>query len=244
MICNQTESGWEIIFQRAHALLAAKLVAPWRPEQRPVRWVETLNAIAQHDNGWQEWERGDRVTEAGAPRDFTQMPLEQIVLQAERVVTRAWHQSLWSGLLVSRHISHLYESRRSESASMAELLDAQQVWRQKWRRCLGVSRQEVDAGYALLLWGDSLSLILCRRALPDGESTAVIGRGPGGKEYTWRQRGDGSLSVSPWPFALQRFCVDVDVHRLQQTTFASDNALASALQEANIVQQRWEFWTE
>ena len=243
MICNQTENGWEIIFQRAHALLAAKLAFYWRPTERPARWPETLNAIAQHDNGWQEWERGDRVTAEGTPRDFTEMPLKQIVLQAERVVTRAWHQSLWSGLLVSRHVSHLYEPRRGSYAALDDLLERQTALRRQWRRWLKSGREEVERAYQLLLWADTFSLLLCRQQLPAKGAVHEIGVEPGGQPYTLARHDDGSLSVRPWPYEQHRFFVEIDVHHLERRTFAGDDALADALQEATVTQQRWELWT-
>lgn len=186
---------------------------------------------------------GNRLTEEGTPRDFTQMPLAQIVLQAERAVTRAWHQSLWSGLLVSRHVSHLYERRRGEYNPLDQLLDEQNELRRRWRRWLDVSREAEDKGYALLLWADTLSLILCQDRLAD-EGRLEIGKGPDGERYELLQQLDGSLSVSPWPYELHRFHVEVEVHHLAKRTFASEDELADALQKATVTRRRWELWTK
>lgn len=244
MICNETEMGWEIIFQRAHALLAAKLVEHWHGKHRQARWLETLNAIAQHDNGWQEWETGDRLTEAGIPRDFADMALTQVVLQARRVVTRAWHQSLWGGLLVSRHLSYLYGPRRGEYGPLDELLDEQEAMRQQWRRWLGVDRKAVDEGYALLRWADSFSLLLCRGDLPSGDRKVQIGEGPGGRQYDLGRRPDGTLLVTPWPYRMHTFSVEVETHHVRQRTFAGEDALANALRGATVTRRRWELWTD
>lgn len=239
MILNKAETGWEIIYQRAHALLAAKLVTYWRPEDRPLRWTETLNAIAQHDNGWQEWEPGQRLTASGAPRHFSETPLNQIVQQAERVVDRAWHQSLWVGLLISRHISHLYEPQRGNLTALDQLLDEQQSRRQQWRRFLEVTSEEVDAAYALLLWGDTLSLILCCDDLPFDERRLEIGRGPQGKDYNVRQCSKGTVTIDPWPYTQDEFSVAVDVHQLNQLTFESEEALAQALHHTPVSRRVW-----
>ncbi|HSM55734.1 MAG TPA: DUF3891 family protein [Candidatus Sulfomarinibacteraceae bacterium] len=240
MITNQTDDEWEIIFQRAHALLAAKLVTYWRPEDRPLRWTETLNAVAQHDNGWQEWEAGERLTDAGAPRNFMQLPLPEVVIQGERVVTRAWHQSMWVGLLVSRHISHLHERRRGALASLDDLLDEQIELREKWRAALDVSREDVDRAYSLLRWGDSFSLILCMQRLPVDERAVEIERGPDGQRYDVFQRTDGVVVVQPWPYDRDSFRVSVDCHYLTQATFADDDELAQALRQAQVRQRVWE----
>lgn len=240
MICNQSETGWEIIFQRAHALLAAKLVTYWRDEQHPLRWTETLNAIAQHDNGWQEWEAGERLTEAGTPRDFRQMPLELVLTQAERVVTRAWHQSMWIGLLVSRHLAHLYTSRRDELPALDAFLEEQEGLRARWREAMGIDQEKVDRAYSLLWWGDTLSLILCLQRLPFGERALEIATGPDGTCYDVVQREDGTVVVRPWPYERERFHVAIDVHHLEQVTFASEEELAAALASARVSRRIWE----
>ncbi len=70
MIVNATQNGWEIIYHRAHALLAAQLAGQWRRKDAPARLYETIAAISHHDDLEKEWEE-DSLTEAGAPKDFT-----------------------------------------------------------------------------------------------------------------------------------------------------------------------------
>ena len=70
MIANLTATGWEIIYHRAHALLAAQLGGQWKRSKSPLRLYETIAAISHHDDLEKEWEE-DILTEAGAPLDFT-----------------------------------------------------------------------------------------------------------------------------------------------------------------------------
>ncbi|WP_243902450.1 DUF3891 family protein [Aetokthonos hydrillicola] len=49
MIVNQHQKGWEVIYHRAHALLAAQIAGHWHPKLRPIRWLETIAAISHHD---------------------------------------------------------------------------------------------------------------------------------------------------------------------------------------------------
>lgn len=37
MIVNATQKGWEIIYHRAHALLAAQLAGQWKRQNAPAR---------------------------------------------------------------------------------------------------------------------------------------------------------------------------------------------------------------
>lgn len=240
MIVNRLDGGWEIIYQRAHALLAAKLVTYWREADRPLRWTETLNAIAQHDNGWQEWEEGDRLNADGTPRNFTEMPLAVSRLQAARAVTRAWHQSQWVGLLVSRHISYLHERRRGESSEIDALLDQQIVQRAEWRQTLGVTEEDVEAAYALLRLGDAFSLMLCRRQLPSVGEWKRIQEGSSNTTYQVSTRRDGTLAVRPWPYERDRFKVSVDTFQLDQVKFRSEDELAEALRRAQPDRRIWE----
>ncbi len=56
MIVKATPNGWEVIYHRAHALLAAQLAGQWRRKNAPERLCETLAAIS-HDNDLEkEWE--------------------------------------------------------------------------------------------------------------------------------------------------------------------------------------------
>jgi hypothetical protein len=65
MIVNLVENGWEIIYHRAHALLAAKIAGQWSRKETPVRLYETIAAISHHDDLEREWE-GNHLTEANA----------------------------------------------------------------------------------------------------------------------------------------------------------------------------------
>ena len=239
MICNRTETGWEVIYQRAHALLAAHLVLHWKVSERPERWMATLSAVAQHDNGWQEWEPGERLTPVGTPRDFTETPPKDLVAQSERALRRAWHQSLWEGLLVSRHFSHLYEPMREASGELAAFLDSLPDQRKRWRNTLGVKKKEVDAAYALLRWADTFSLALCQHKLPKDERALEIGLGPDGTRYDVRQSSEGVITVTPWPYETDVFKVEIECYRLDELTFKDDKALAEALQGVKADPLRW-----
>lgn len=239
MICNRTESGWEVIYQQAHALLAMQLIQHWNPAERPDRWAQTLGATLEHDNGWQEWESGDRLTSVNTPRNFTETPVPDLLAQSERAITRAWHQSLWEGLLVSRHVSHLYRRLRTREPEIDAMLKEQTAQRARWRRQLGVKQAEVDHAYALLRWGDTFSLILCQHLLPFDERALEIGEGPDGTRYDVHQRADGTLAVTPWPYDVDRFDVEVNAYALGQLTFESSGELAEALHEAPFRLLQW-----
>ncbi|QNN44838.1 DUF3891 family protein [Pedobacter roseus] len=55
MIVNYCNSGWEIITQRGHGLLAIQICARWKISGQPYRWVETLIATTGHDEVFNEF---------------------------------------------------------------------------------------------------------------------------------------------------------------------------------------------
>jgi hypothetical protein len=250
MICNKHPEGWEIVYQRAHALLAAQLVAPWREDERGARWTETLAAVAQHDDGWQEWEPGGRLSDIGTPLHFREAPMEAILSQSEQLTARAWHQSLWVGLLVSRHLSALHEPLRGHHADLDSFLDRQTEQRAAWRRRIGVKKSDVTHAYAFLALADTLSLLLCERRMPYGGRSVEIGDGPGGARYNARlaeRAEDGGddpeatnvLTLDPWPYRTDAFTIHLDTYRLPQLTFASHDALIEALRESDVTVRSW-----
>ena len=241
MIVNRTDCGWEIIYQPAHALLSAQLAAYWRADTRPTRWWQTLNAVAQHDNGWHEWEVAAKITDDGMPRNFTQMTPWDAIAQWQRGVARGRHQSRWVGLLISRHATSLYEARQGELPELDQFLHEQLAQQQAWMAELNVSEDEVATAYAMIRWTDWLSLILCWRRLPDHGRSIDVGKGSDGVNYKVKRAVDGAVMLDPWPFEPLSFSLSVETRLLEQSTFEDDAALRAALASAPITMRKWEF---
>lgn len=239
MICNETEDGWEFIYQRAHALLAAKLITYWREEERPDRWTETLNAVAQHDNGWQEWEGGDFLNEDGTPRSFLETPMDHVIIQAARVVIRAWHQSLWVGLMVSSHISYLHEPKRGRDPELDAILDEQLQFRAQWAETLGVATNDVEGSYDFLRMADDFSLHLSMRKLEAPGEKANLAKGPNGICLEAFRRDDGTIGLDPWPYDRDQFPVSVDTYCVSKQKFSSNEELLEALWNAKAQPREW-----
>lgn len=237
MIVNLVKEGWEIIYQQAHALLAAQIAFAWRQTDRPARWVETLAAIAQHDDGQKYWAGKAGLTEAGAPANFTMLPFS--LEQARQVLEEARFQGQWRSLLTSMHLSFLYEELRGQNKTTDAFLEEQLHNQATWRKALKVTKKEAQKAYSLMQWCDRLSLILCRQELPETERALEISIGPDGVRYDVIEASDGSIQVNPWPFELAQFTVSVEVSCLSQLQFQSETELATALQQAPIRTKQW-----
>ncbi|MBD2361680.1 DUF3891 family protein [Anabaena minutissima FACHB-250] len=239
MIVNATPNGWEIIYHRAHALLAAQLAGQWRRKNFPARIYETLAAISHHDDLEKEWQE-DNLTPGGAPMDFT-MSQEASVEKMVDLVNNARYRGRWVTLLTSKHISRLNEAKRGRSSELDQFLDEQYRNQQRWREELGLQEDEVNAAYAFMQWCDRLSLILCQQELPADERFLEISLGPDGQRYDIMQRSDNLLTVQPWPFEDEKFTVNVEACDLHQVKFESNAQLTQSLQTAPIKVLEWTF---
>ncbi|GGK76781.1 DUF3891 family protein [Rufibacter glacialis] len=237
MIVNPHEKGWEIIFQQAHALLAAEIGFVWQPEKRPLYFMQTLAAIAQHDDGQRDLSDGYALTPAGAPANFTQVPFN--LEQAQQVMKEASFQGRWRSLLTSMHLSFLYEELRGQKKLWDAFLDEQLSWQKKWRQGLKLTKPQAQYAYDFMQWCDRFSLILCRNELPEMERALEISNGPDQIRYEVTQLKAGPVRVSPWPFQDQEVTLTVEARYLTQLQFKSDQALTQALAQAPIQQKSW-----
>jgi len=243
VIVKATTYGWKIIYHRAHALLAAQLAGQWRHQDVPVRLYETLAAISHHDDLEKEWEE-DILTEAGAPKDFTlnsDTDADAGVEKLAELAKNALYRGRWVALLISMHISRLNEPNRGKSSKLDKVLDEQLQNQQRWRKELGIKKEEVDAAYVFMQWCDRLSLILCQQELPDDERFLEISKGPNGQRYDIMQHRDNLFTVKPWPFQEEQFTVNVEACDLFQVKFESNTELTQALQKAPINVLEWTF---
>lgn len=239
MIVNATQNGWEIIYHRAHALLAAQLAGQWRRKNAPERLYETLAAISHHDDLEKEWEE-DNLTVGGAPMDFT-LSQEISIQPLADLAKNARYRGRWVSLLISLHLSRLHEPTRGKLPELDKFLDEQRQNQQRWREELGVEKAKVDAAYAFMQWCDRLSLILCQHELPADERFLEISLGPDNQRYDIMQYRNGLVTVQPWPFEDEQFTVNVEACELSQVKFDSNAELTQALQQAPIKLLEWTF---
>lgn len=239
MIVNLLENGWEVIYHRAHALLAAQLAGHWRRSDSPIRLYETIAAISHHDDLEKEWE-GNELTPAGAPLDFTLDPSGSIDKLKDLIVS-ARYRGRWVTLLTSKHISFLNQSRRGTSPDWDRFLDQQVQLQEQYRQDLELEKEETERAYQFMRWCDRLSLILAQRQIPAAGRAVEITSGIDGQRYDLRELDDGKLTVTPWPFGEEQFTVNVETCHLSQLKYDSNDELRTALQDAPIHVLEWTF---
>src|SRR3954469_25116193 len=112
MIVNYTQSGWEVITQRAHGLVAAQVAMHWKMKERPERWLETLMAIAEHDDAEVELDGENLLTEAGGPLNFSMKGFDGQHCREMAMLTIT--KSRYIALPVSMHLEFLHRKQAKE----------------------------------------------------------------------------------------------------------------------------------
>lgn len=227
------------MYQRTHGLLAAQLAAHWKITARPPYWIQTLIAIAEHDDGLAETEAPENLTEAGAPRHFQLMEYDEI--QYQNVMEIAVSKSRWNALLTSMHLDFLYQSKKAKSKKLALFLKEQQKFRRQLLAQLGVDPEEARQAYRFVEWCDALSLLLCMEQIPPEQRKMEISEAPDGTMHRLWQKPDQHLCIEPWPFEEKSFSVEAEYRIVTQLYFASIKELKKALWEADVSSAKWTF---
>jgi hypothetical protein len=242
MIVNLTKNGWDVIYHRAHALLAAQLGGHWRRTDSPIRLYETIAAISHHDDLEKEW-KGNNLTESGAPLDFTlaQVPPEESLEGLKKHLENSRYRGRWVTMLTSMHVCFLSQNNKEVSENWRVFLETQVQDQKQWRQELGISKEDAEHAYQFMQWCDRLSLILAQQQVPEDGRALEITHGIHQQRYDLRRLENGHLTVEPWPFQDDKFTVNVESSHLSQLKYDSDDALTTALKQAPIKTLEWTF---
>lgn len=240
MIVNAVREGWEVITQRAHALLAAELIAPWKPQERPGCWVSIIAALVQHDDEENYWEQTDHLSELGAPLNFDRIGVERSMRKERLVISSGLHQDIWVALLLSRHNTYIYGDMGVQDKAIADFLDEQGENQKRWLKMIGIRRAELETAYSFMNYGDRLSLILCQRQLPDKQRRLEILVTPEGTRHEVYQRVDGSIGLEPYPYDVDSLTVRVNRRVLRQPLFEDTYTFRKAVESAVVENCQWE----
>jgi hypothetical protein len=250
------------IHQTTHAFLAHEFCRHWGNDTfaRPEPYAAVMLGIAQHDNGWYEWEKCPRLDEEGHPIDFLHGPTatEKRTLWVLGV-DRTYEQHPYAGLLVALHASMLYEDNlattpddeRDETHEfLCELRALPErvghFWQDDPIYGPALCEERLLANTHLLKFGDNASLQVCvpwgaegmLHACPvDGQGKyadiKMSVRGPAAGES------DGIIHFDPWPFGISEFGVSVHGRLLEQNSFTDEDAYHGALRSAPLLRLSW-----
>ncbi len=245
------------IHQTTHALMAAQFCRFWGNDDftTPRPYAPVMMAIAQHDNGWAEWEMAPLLCDDGFPMDFMTFTDQAAKTRLwQRGIERAWGQHPYAALIIARHAAILYEQFQArdayDSANNAEvnrfLADQRQLL-ERARQLLAdvpefvmaMQPEVIEANARLLQFGDHASLQV---SVPWAEE-ATLSHCPldySGVEVEIRMRyTDEQISFDPWPFGVDEFDVALEGYLIEQDHFADERAYHRALAEAQFYRKTW-----
>lgn len=259
MIVRELPNGQLLcIHQTSHALMAEELCRHWgnRDFARPEPYAAVMLGIAQHDNGWHEWELQPKLRADDYPEDFLhESDLDAKLQLWRRGIARLHAQHPYAALMLSRHAVLLYQGDLANAALPAatrrrieEFIGAQaQLLATVRTRFAGdpiyapaLHDATLDANTWLLKFGDSASLQVlipwaAERALPHcpvdfcGADTPIM------------MRHDAqAITFDPWPFGVDAFEVSIHGKLLEQRTFHTVAAYHAALAQAPYLRLAWQ----
>lgn len=237
MIVNYKEAGWEVVTQRAHGILAAQLAFNWRVRDRPLRWVETILAIAEHDDAENELDGETLLTGAGGPLNFSMKTFELPLCR--KLASLTLTKSRYIALLTSLHMEFLYGGEKGEDREAKIFLEEQARLQKTWLKELGLKREEALRIYDLLEWCDALSLLICKDEMQPEARRTEISTGPDKRRYHLVQGDEDTLTVDPWPFEGNGFSVRYDYRIIPQIRFSSSAEFREAFLGAETREKVW-----
>lgn len=223
MIVRYTYQGWNIVMQRSHGLLAAQICGHWKKDNQPKRWVETLIATAEHDDGKSEFDRSPLIHKNGGPVNFKMNPFN--VNYCDDLLERALTKGKYIGIQISMHIRFLYGEEPKARNYCDSLLKKEKSWIRETKTTL----KEASASYELLEFCDAFSLLICQGLVQPENRKMEISEGPDGVSYQLSLADDGRLIVEPWPFENSAFMVNYESRCVPELAFSSDADFKSKL---------------
>ncbi|MBT9188298.1 DUF3891 family protein [Zobellia russellii] len=243
MIVKHTLTGWEIISQYAHGLLAGKIASQLETSLTQSFWVDALTAIVEHDDYLLNFEEHNYLTQNGSPKDFTMdtnSPSDALE-HAKRVFENSMQKSQLIALLIGRHLSFLYESLAGDYEPLKQFLSEIDSKRSTQRKLYAISKKTEDELYNILLFSDRCSLILSQDKIPEVGRKVEINKTINNERYYLRQKEDNSITVEPWPFKSDFFKVHSEYKVLDTPVYKDNNHLKKVLAEADFKMRTYIF---
>lgn len=258
MIIRELPSGQLLcIHQTTHALMAGELCRHWGNHDfaRPEPYAAVMLGIAQHDNGWYEWELQPKLREDGYPEDFLHESDLNAKLQLwRRGIARLYAQHPYAALMLSRHAVLLYESDLASAVLPAEARHRTEEFIREQAQLAATVREQfgddpiyapalrnevLEANTWLLKFGDSASL----QVIIPWATERTLARCPvdfQGAYTSIVMRHDGqTITFTPWPFRVETFEVNIHGKLLKQRTFPTAADYHAALAEAPYRRLSW-----
>ena len=237
MIVRSVDEVWTVVFHTTHGLLAQRIASHLHGARELPYWFETQVAIGLHDDLHRVFEKGERefVTQAGAPRDFTLVPMADDKREEEMQhrIDEAFRKHSWLGVMQSTHAECLYRDEETTPA-LQRMLDAESRRREITLARLQIDPIVVQQTYDWMHFCDRLSLILGGNDVPAMQRRLeIITNHEGTRFEIWQDDAD-RIRVAPWPFANATVELLMEYRTVRQLSFRDDAELGAALRESAV----------
>lgn len=264
MIIQEQGDHLILIRQTDHAVLSGYFAREAGNENfvRPEPAESFQLAVAEHDNGWNEWELYPRIDPITfLPYSFMSLPTREHIELYQRGIERVVKVDRYAGLLVSMHCASLYDRARATipgfsakyvRAHEAPLVqDLQQTLRlQQLRLKVDLRADPATKDFADEKWLqanaqrlealDRLSLYFCLGPLEDATIDAVPADYQG-TEMDWNLRPEenNGATLEPYPFRRDPLEISILARQIPRRRYADDLDLQKALAQAPYFGQKY-----
>jgi hypothetical protein len=258
MIIQEQGDQLILIRQTDHAVLSGFFARALGNElfSRPEPFESFCLAVAEHDNGWNEWELLPQIDpKTFGPYNFMSIPTEEHIALYQRGIERVVRADRYAGLLVSMHCMGLYDRTRAtmpgfsakyvksdESHLVADFI--QRLRLQQLRLKVDLRADPVLKRYAddhalranlqRLEALDRLSLYFCLAPL-DGSTIDAVPVNGNGSEADWdlQPAGNNLVTLKPYPFAKDPLEISILARRVPRRRYADENEFQKVLAQSS-----------
>ena len=221
MIVRTIDNRLELITQPDHAHLAARIMEHCVDLAALPRRASIMNAIAEHDNGWEEEDSAPIVSE-GKVVDFINAPFDVRHRVWPRAVVRLSDDPFAAGL-VAQHAITIHERFRGDE-EWVDFFGEMAMLRNAMVDKSGFRLDELAVEYAFVRLGDLISLSFC---------TTGIELQPYGD---WSVQCTGSrVFVTPDPFGGRIIPIEISAREIANRPYGSDQELREELTRSKTV---------
>jgi len=219
MLVRADGDGTIVIGQLSHAWLSGQLARAWGNDAFPGAHPREEVALGaeQHDIGWARVDLAPPFNAStGLPRNFPELTVDEHLAIWRHAPDLLESQSLHAALVVSLHGRSLSELRARAAPEQAPPLEEhirdERARQDRLCEVLGVADSELEQTRRQMWTWDGISLALCNQWRPFAAKD-VPGY-DGLVELELRDRGDGTVTIDPWPLASERVEVRCEARRI------------------------------
>jgi len=246
-----------VIRQTDHAFLAAFFAREWGNEKftKPQPNVSFCLAVAEHDNGWADWELQPTLDpKTHLPYSFMSIPTESHISMYQRGIERLVKVDHYAALLAVMHASELYDRARAtmpgysakyvrshESQIVGEFVQQLRLQQLRLKTDLRsnpamkayAEEQPLKRNAARLEVMDRLSLHFCMN--PEQglmlEGVPVTDQDDE-TEMELHSEGAGVVAIAPYPFRRDPLSFSIMARSVPKKIYSSDQDFQKALAAA------------